>query len=134
MKKLNPLLFTSCTSITFAIVCMMCIPVNAGTGYWYVPHSGGGATWGCAAYVEVWFTTPQDTIDYPESQAWHSYWANGDVTATRLGYVHETNTMNIRERVTVRYTSWLDTWDAEAESWSYPQYDPEPTGGYFKVL
>lgn len=134
MKKLNRLLFTSCISMTFTIVCLMCIPVNAGTGHWYVPHGGGGATWSIGAYVDAWFTTPQDTIDYPPSDAWHTYSGSLDVTATRLGFLHETNTMNIRERVTVRYTSLLDEWDAEAESWSYPQYDDQPTGGYYTVL
>jgi len=31
----------------------------------------------------------------------------------------------------VDFTSWFDEWTVDTESWSYPQYDPEPTGGYW---
>jgi hypothetical protein len=133
MKKLKRLLLAPSIGMAFVIVCLMSIPVHAGTSYYYVPHAGNGLNWACGAYVQCWFTTPEDTIIYdgPVSQAYYDIVANFDVSYTVMGYIHDEATMGIRQQVEVDFTSWLDEWTVDAESWSYPQYDPEPTGGHY---
>lgn len=136
MKKLRHLLLASGIGIAFVAICVISVPVSAGSGYYYVPYGEGDWNWQCKTVVKCYYITPsyEITYSYPPGHSIAEYHASGGVGVgcTINEWNIETNTYNIMAYVRATYSPWVgDQWTSEAQSWSYPSYTADPYGGFY---
>jgi hypothetical protein len=136
MKKLRRLLLASGIGIAFVAICVISVPVSAGSGYYYVPYGEGDWNWQCKTEVKCYYITPsyEITYSYPPGRSTAEYHANGGlfVGCTINEWNVETNTDNIMAYVRATFYPWgASEWTSESQSWSYPSYTAEPYGGFY---
>ena len=133
--NLKRFLLASGIGIVFAAICLIGAPASAGTGYYYVPYGKSDWNWACRTYVYCYYETPSYNILYtPEynSRATYSALGGTGVDCTINAWQVETNTVNIMSYVRATFHPFLgNAWTSESESWAYPSYTQQPTGGFY---
>jgi hypothetical protein len=134
--KLKSLFLASGIGIAFAAICMVIVPAYAGSGYYYVTYGKSDWNWQCRTEVKCYYITPsyEITYSYPPGHSIAEYHASGGlgVGCTINDWQRETNTYNIMAYVRATYSPFGgDQWTSETQSWAYPSYTAQPTGGFY---
>lgn len=136
MGNLKRLFLASSIGMTFVVMCLLSVPVYAGTGYYYVTYGKSDWNWICRTYVDCYYETPSYNILYSSpylSNAWYYAGGGPGISCTINAWQIEENVVNIMAYVRATYYPLLgNQWTSESQSWAYPSYTPQPTGGFYQ--
>jgi hypothetical protein len=135
MKKLKRLLFALVIGIAVVALCMVSVPAYADIGHYYVHYGKGDWNWVCETVVDCYYSTPSYEILYGSPyNSYADYNAHGGLgvgcNIQELTLLQNSDSMLAYVRATF-YPFLGSQWNSEAESWTYPSYTQQPTGGFY---